>query len=162
GNVRPILPVNAGRPPQLSIATTPVLTLPPLGLAVASHGRPLAARELERLKALKLSHLRVDLHLQDPGYPARLEQATSEAAALGIGLHLALFLNEHTDRLLPALLEHLNRLRPPVLLWIILHESENPTGEKTVQQVRPALQQFAPGVLFAAGTPDFFTQLTRT
>jgi len=30
GNVRPILPVNLGRPPQLSISTTPVVTLPPI------------------------------------------------------------------------------------------------------------------------------------
>jgi hypothetical protein len=161
GNVRPILPVNIGRPPQLSIQTTPVFALPPLGLCVASHGWPLTAREIERLKALRLSHLRADLRLDDPGCAAKLEQATAEANALGVGLHLALVLCEQTDRLLPAFVEELQRLKPRVLLWIILHESENPTSEKTVQQVRPALQKYAPNVLFAAGTNDFFTEINR-
>ncbi len=161
GNLRPILPVNVGRPPQLSISTTPVVALPPLGLCVASHGRPLNAREIERLKTLRLSHLRVDLRLDDPNYPARLEQATAEAAALGCGLHVALVLSEHTDQLLPAFVQHLERIKPRLLLWIILHESENPTSEKTVQHVRPALQKYAPTVLFAAGTRDFFTEVNR-
>ncbi len=161
GNVRPILPVNFGRAPQLSIATTPVVTLPPLGLCVASHGRPLSAREVDRLKALKLSHLRLDLRLDDPGYPARLEQASIEASALGAGLHLALEVGGHTDKLLPDFVKHLERIQPRVLLWIILHESENPASERTVQQVRPALQSYAPMVLFAAGTRDFFTEVNR-
>jgi hypothetical protein len=161
GNVRPILPVNTGRSPQLSIQTTPGFELPPLGLCVASHGRPLSSREVERLKTLRLSHLRVDLRPGDPNYPSRLEQATAEASALNAGLHVALTLCEHTERLLPAFLKHLERVKPKVLAWIILHESETPTSEKTVQQVRPALQSYAPNVLVAAGTNDFFTEVNR-
>jgi hypothetical protein len=161
GNVRPILPVNIGRPPQLSISTTPVVGLPPIGLCVASHRRPLGAREVERIKALKLSHLRVELRLEDPDYPRLLERATAEANALGVGLHVALVLYDHADREVPALLQHLERLKPRLLLWIILHESENPTSQKTVQHIRPALQQYASNVLFAAGTRDFFTEINR-
>lgn len=162
GKVRPILPVNVGRPPQLSIATTPVFTLPPLGLAVASHGRPLSTVEIERLKALRLAHLRVELRLADPDYPRRLEQAAAEAAALGCGLHLALGLGQRPEEQLPGLLQHLQRLQPRILLWILLHDVENPVSEQTVQRVRPVLQQFAPAVLFAAGTRDFFTEINRT
>jgi hypothetical protein len=161
GNVRPILPVNIGRPPQLSISTTPALTLPPIGLCVASHRRPLSAVEIERLKALKFSHLRVELRLEDSDYPERLEQASAESSALGVGLHIALVLHEHADRELPSLLQHIERVKPRVLLWIILHEFENPTSEKTVQHVRPMLQRYAPNILFAAGTPDFFTEINR-
>jgi len=162
GKVRSILPVNIGRPPQLSIATTPVVALPPLGLCVASHGRPLNAREVERLKALKLSHLRVDLRLGDPSWPAKLEQAALEAEAIGAGLHLALVLGVNADKHLAGLALHLERLKPRVLLWIILHESENPVSEAAVDRVRPMLQRFAPAVLFAAGTPDFFTEINRS
>jgi hypothetical protein len=161
GKVRPILPVNLGRPPQLSISTTPVVTLPPLGLCVASHRRPLASREIERLKALRLSHLRVDLPLTDAAYPAQLEQAVAEARAIGVGLHIALGLGANPEQEIAALLPHLERLKPPVLLWIILHDSENPASESTVQRVRPALQKFAPNVLFATGTRDFFTEINR-
>ena len=161
GKVRPILPVNLGRPPQLSISTTPVVTLPPLGLCVASHRHPLSEREIERLKALRLSHLRVDLRLDDPAYPALLEKAATEANVFGTGLHLALGFGANVDQQVAALLPHLDRLKPRVLLWIVLHDSENPASEATVQRVRPALQKFAPNVLFAAGTRDFFTEINR-
>ena len=161
GQVRPILPVNVGRTPQLSITTTAALPLPPLGLCVASHGQPLSASEQARLRALKLSHLRVDLRLDDATWPTRLEQAATEAAALGAGLHAGLILCEHTDSVLPALAEHVQRLKPNVQLWIVLHVSENPTSEQTVQRVRAKLQACAPNGLFASGTADFFTELNR-
>ena len=116
GKVRSILPVNLGRPPQLSISTTPVVSLPPIGLCVASHRRPLTAAQIERLKLLCLSHLRVDLRLTDPDYPARLEQAVAEANALGVGLHVALGFGAQPEAQVAALLPHLERLRPPVSL----------------------------------------------
>lgn len=162
GHVRPVLPVNVGRSPQLSIATTPVFALPPLGLCVASHQRPLSDREIARLKVLRPAQLRVDLNLADPGYPERLEQATREAAAVGAGLHVALILSERGDAELPALVGHLQRLQPRVLLWIVLHAGENPASERTVQRVRPLLQPLAPAALFAAATPDFFTEINRS
>jgi hypothetical protein len=161
GPVRPILPINLGRPPQLSIATTPAYALPPLGLCMASHGRALSPREIERLKALRLAHLRVDLSLDDVEYPQRLEKAAREAEAIGAGLQIALTLSDHIDPEMPVFVEHLQRIRPRVVLWIILHEAENPTSERTVNRVRPALQSLAPNVLFAAGTRDFFTEVNR-
>lgn len=161
GHVRSILPVNVGRSPQLSLQTTPVLPLPPLGLAMASHGRPLSPLEVERLKALRLSHLRVDLSPADPELAARLEQAVTESHALGCGLHIALMLDPQMDARRPGFIQLLERFKPRVLLWILLHESENPTSEQTVERVRPALQKMAPHALFAAGTRDFFTEINR-
>ncbi len=162
GKVRTILPVNLGRPPQLSISTTPVVALPPLGLCVASHRRPLTKKEIDRLKALRLSHLRVDLNLNDDAYPAFLEQATNEAGALGVGLHLALGFSSNIEEQAIALLQHLQQLKPKVLLWIVLHDSENPASENTTQRARAILQSYAPNILFAAGTRDFFTEFNRT
>lgn len=161
GKVRPILPVNIGRSPQLSIATTPVFPLPPIGLCAASHQRPLSAREIERLKSLRLAHLRLDLNLGDAGYPAHLERVSKEAAAIGAGLHLALGFGAAVEAQATALLVHLQRVQPRVLQWIVLHDSENPVSEATVQRARAILQPYAPNVLFAAGTRDFFTELNR-
>lgn len=161
GKVRPILPVNVGRPPQLSIATTPVFPLPPIGLCAASHQRPLSAREIGRLKALRLAHLRVDLKLSDASYPTVLERVADEAAQIGAGLHLALGFGADVEAQATALLAHLQRIQPRVLQWIVLHESQNPVGEATVQRARGVLQSYAPNVLFAAGTRDFFTEINR-
>ena len=159
GDARPIRAEHLGREPELSIATTPAVTLPPLGLCVASHGRPLTAGENERLRALRLSHLRVDLRLDDPGYPEALEQAWREARELGAGLHIALELSEQSR--LPEFVRHLERIQPRVLLWILLHVSENPTSQRTVEQVRPVLEKYGPAVRLAAGTRDFFTEVNR-
>ncbi len=161
GPVRPILPVNLGRAPQLSISTTPVVALPPIGLCAASHGRPLSGREIERLKWLRLSHLRLDLELSSPHYRADLERVTQEADQLGVGLHLALTLSENADEELRLFAGHLDQVKPRVLFWIILHQTENPATEQTVQRARPVLQKYAPSALLAAGTKDFFTEVNR-
>lgn len=161
GKVRPILPVNVGRSPQLSIATTPVFSLPPIGLCAASHQRPLSAREIDRLKVLRLAHLRVDLNLSDVGYPALLERVSNEATQIGAGLHLALGFGADVEAQATALLAHLQRIQPRVLQWIVLHDAQNPTNEATVQRARGILQSYAPNVLFAAGTRDFFTEINR-
>lgn len=162
GKMRPILPVNLGRPPQLSIATTPVFALPPLGLCAASHRRALSTREIERLKTLCLGHLRVDLDLADAGYPAYLEQVAREAQQLGVGLHLALGFSGDAAQQAATLLGHLKRIQPRVLQWIVLHDSQNPASEALVETARAVLRDRAPNILFAAGTRDFFTEINRT
>ena len=160
GKVRSIPPTPLE--PELSMATTAAVPLPSLGLCVASHGRPLTGREIDRLKALRLSHLRVDLRLGDPGYAELLERAWREAQALGAGLHVALELGPQSA--LPEFVRHLERIQPRVLLWILLHESENPISEAAVASATRELQKHAPTAAahVAAGTRDFFTEVNRT
>jgi len=161
GHVRPILPVVQGRPPQFSIPTTPVLPLPPIGHCVASHGQPLTALEIARLRLLRPSHLRVDLKLSSAEYPAALQQAAAEAAQLGTGLHVALIISERADEELGRLAKELDRVKPNVLLWLIFHEAEQVTNEKWVRLAQPILNAYASNVLIAAGTQQFFTELNR-
>jgi hypothetical protein len=95
------------RPP----AETEWLPIPEIGLGSASHGQPLSRLELERMRALGLRHLRVDLRLADPAYTIRLEQAAREAAALGIGLEIALLVDAgQADEQLAGLREELRSL----------------------------------------------------
>jgi hypothetical protein len=76
-------------------------------------------------------------------------------------LHVALGLGAQPEPQMAALLPHLERLKPRVLLWIVLHDSENPASEQAVQRIQPVLQKFAPNILLAAGTRDFFTEINR-
>ncbi|MCI0422208.1 MAG: hypothetical protein L0312_23765, partial [Acidobacteria bacterium] len=72
------LVLNEGRPPALAsspksaisitVGTGPTVPMPEIGLGIASHGSPLTDREIERLRALRVSHLRVDLNLWEPGW----------------------------------------------------------------------------------------------
>jgi len=161
GLVRPVLPVLQGRPPQISISTTPVLPLPPFGFCMATHGQALSTREVERLKLLRPAHLRADLSLSLPGYPLELEQAAAQAQQLNAGLHVALTVSNQAEAELRALAGELQRVRPPVLLWLIIHEAEQRTDEKWVRLAQSILQNYAPNVLIAAGTKEFFTELNR-
>ncbi len=159
GEARKILPVLQGRPPQLSIATTPVLPKPPLGLRLAAHGRPLTPREVERLRSLRLAHLQVDLHLARPDWPTRLRLAAHESAQIGAALHLALWLSHQAETGLDAVRRELDALRPNVSLFLVYHSDEPAVAEKWIRLAREKLSNFAPNTLFAAGHRPFFNTL---
>jgi D-apionolactonase len=158
---RPVLPVLLGRPPQLSIATTPVVPVPPLGFALPQDLRSLTQRETERLRQLRPAHLRVDLQLSNAEYGRRLALAAEQSAALNTPLHAALILSDAAEQELTSLADQITKLRPRIGLWLLFHEKEEAIQERWVTLAREVLQPCAPGVLFAAGTLDFFTEVNR-
>jgi D-apionolactonase len=161
GAVKPVLPVVQGRPAQISIATTPVFPLPPIGFCIARDADPLTPREVERLKALRPAHLRVDLRLSNPNYAETLERATKESVEIGAPLHIAAIVTDDASEQFRRLRGMLDGLKPNVSLWLVFHESEEATSEGWLTMARDALQSYAPGVLFAGGTLDWFTEVNR-
>ncbi|MBM3236570.1 hypothetical protein FJZ31_09760 [Candidatus Poribacteria bacterium] len=137
-------------------------SLPHIGLGMASHGRPLNGRELERLKALNLSHLRVDLNLSELSYKDILKQAVVEANALGVSLEVALFLSDATEEELSAFVKELQKVKPRVSAWLIFHLAEKSTTEQWVRIVRRYLSNYAPEAKIGAGTNVYFTELNRS
>jgi hypothetical protein len=96
----------AGNTPDASQSTQngTVLTLeasetalPRLGVQVSSEVVDLTEVQLERLKALHLDHLRVDLALSQASFVDELRRATEQAHALGISLHVGLNLGDAPD-----------------------------------------------------------------
>jgi D-apionolactonase len=158
---RRILPVVQGRGAQLSISTTPVFPKPAIGLAMASHAQSLSAREIERLKRLKLSHLRVDLHLAESSHRSRFRQAWEEAKAIGTRLHAAVFLNKDTEAALADLIEDAVTLNAGVSLWMVFDENEIVTGDALVRIARQKLAARLPNALIAAGTDAYFVEINR-
>jgi len=147
--------------PDLIIPDKPVLPLPPVGLGIASHGQPLTPSEVARLKLLRLSHLRVDLPFGDPQWPKILCRASQEANQLGCRLHPALFLTDRAEAELGSLLKELEKLHPPVALWMVFHVRELTTNQRWIDLAKAALERSCPGVPFAAGTNANFTELNR-
>ncbi|PYM81230.1 MAG: hypothetical protein DME09_17185 [Candidatus Rokuibacteriota bacterium] len=145
----------------VSLGETGAGPLPRLGLGLASHGWPLSAREARRLRALGLSHLRVDLPLAERDLERRLARAAVEARALSVPLEAALFLTEAAEEELGRLGAALDRLDPPVGTWLIFHVAELSTTEKWVQLARPALKGARPAALIGTGTNAYFTELNR-
>lgn len=144
-----------------ALGASPAGPLPRLGLGVASHGRPLGETELARLKAMNLSHLRVDLNLAQPGYEAALRRAAAEAAALDAALEVALHLTGAADTELKALRSLADVVRPPVWAWLVFHQGEKSTGERWLRLARLHLSSYDPAAEIGGGTDVYFTDLNR-
>lgn len=91
--------------------------LPLLGMQVSSEIENLTDRQIERLKALDLNHLQIDLALSETSFVKNLRRATSQAKALGVSLEVVLGLGESPD--LTTLLNEVKELQPPVSYWLI-------------------------------------------
>jgi hypothetical protein len=156
-----------------SAVPAPAVDLPAIGLGVATHGQPLTPWEIERLRALHLDHLRVDLRLSQPAYLEALRRAAREAAALGVLLQVALHLSENAEAELQALVRTLDEVKPPVGAWLVFYESEKSTRvptpatgpraweERWVRLARERLTERAPTAAFVAGTDAYFAELNR-
>ena len=123
--------------------------LPKIGLGQASDGRPLSETELEALRRLKLSHLRVDLPPRADWRP-KLALATEEAGAIGAKLEVAVTL--------PGDTAHLRDWAPTVDRWLVYRENEKATGAPSALELRAAL---GPEALITVGTNAYFAELNR-
>jgi hypothetical protein len=85
---------DAGGGPDVAVGSGAIGTLPPLGLGEAFDGRPLGPGALERLRALRPAHLRVEVDLRGAGWRDALHGAGAGAAALGAGLDVAALTDE--------------------------------------------------------------------
>ncbi len=146
---------------NFSIESSSPVPLPPVGLGVATHREALTAGQIERLKALNLSHLRVDLQLSAQDYPAVLRQATEEARALGVSLEIALTLSDEAASELQTLARLLTEVKPPVYAWLIFHVKEASTGEQWIRLAREHLSAYSADAKFGGGTNAYFAQLNR-
>ena len=105
------IPATVGEPSSgltFAVGQAPTGSLPPIGLGLASHGGRLTPREVERLKALNLAHLRADLWLARADWETTLARAIGEARTLGVPLELALILSDAANDQIKALLAALN------------------------------------------------------
>lgn len=151
----------AERASIVTIGAAPTSEVPPIGLGVASHGEPLTAREVARLRVLNLAHLRVDLRLTDPGYPAALRQSQADAVALGVPLEVAVFLTDNGDDELRSLRAVLQESPAKVTRWLIFHVSERPTAARWTGAARRVLAAVDNTADFGSGTNADFTELNR-
>jgi hypothetical protein len=154
-------PAGSGnRPATLALGEPLARSLPLVGLGMASHGRSLSGRDAALLRALQLDHLRVDLHLSEPGFAAELGRAIRDAAALGAALELAVFVTDEAERELAALAPLLGP-DGRVARVLVFHESEKVTRGSWVRLARERLAPALGTVPFAGGANAYFAELNR-
>jgi hypothetical protein len=143
----------------ITLQDAPAAALPKLGLGLADNEVALSAAELQRLRELHLGHVRVDLRLSAPDWPAVWAGAVRETEQLGISLELALHLPPDGDGDL-MLLHQLLRTRQNKLARVLaLRETEPVTSPETLALVRQALTGIS--VPIGAGSDANFCELNR-
>ena len=131
---------------------------PRVGLALPGGGAPLTPAQAAALKGLRLAHLRVDVHLDAPGWEATLRQAAADAAALDTRLELAVFVDaDDADDELRALSEVLSTLSASISHCLLLRADGRTTDPALLRQAAAYLT----GVPLGGGTNGNFTELNR-
>ncbi|MBI5771373.1 MAG: hypothetical protein HZA93_26605 [Verrucomicrobia bacterium] len=150
-------------PPEvrLEIGAPLGTSLPRLGVVWTEPA--IVPETLAALRALPLSHLRVDVRLGDPGGAAPFARAATAAKTLGLELEAALFI-DHEVR---AIGERVRRLLAaaapcvPLARWLLLPEAGEAVRPGAVEALRTALAGTPHGAAIGAGATDNFTELNR-
>ena len=132
-------------------------TIPPIGLGVPESALALSNLQVEHLSALNLSHLRVDIHLQDGSWQSELTQADEQAMQLNCQLEIAVHLTDDAENQLRSLKQFIDTRNLTIARWIIFHINEKSTSAHWVELAR----KYLPSNLIGSGTNHFFTELNR-
>lgn len=147
--------------PVVEIRRGGVLHLPRLGLGIASHDRSLTVRELDRLRKLRLDHLRVDVTPSAPGGLEPLCRAAREAAALNCSLQVGLHFSDSAAEELRRVVELVEHIHPPVSAWLVFPINQPATTISGIELARNLLKPATPQALVGGGTNANFAELNR-
>ena len=155
-------PVDHPGPTRVRIGPSPRGAFPRIGLGMPS-GAVTApgSRERDRLRALRLDHLRLDLDLTRPDFADRLRDASAYAQDLGARLEVALIVSGAAAEQLAALRRAVEAVRPAIDAWLVFHSAEKATAERWVRQAREHLADLAPEAPIGAGSLAYFTEVNR-
>lgn len=154
---RPVSAVPADDTIAFTPTGVPPVSLPPMGLCLPRIPVPLSSADLDALRALGLSHLRAELHLSEPDWPSRWDDARRDAGRLGLPLELVLFFGPDPARQARALADMLARRSAPISSLLLLSDAAKVTPDSLAASVVPVL----PGVPLGGGTDAFFAELNR-
>jgi hypothetical protein len=148
-----------GEPIRIELGERTGGRLPALGLGTASHGAPLSRREVELLRALRLDHVRADVHPGEKDWQAELGRAIDDSRALGVSLELALFLGADAEEQLEAVVEA--AAGADVIRFLVFKDGEVVTDPRWVRLARERVGEAFPSATFGGGTDQWFTELNR-
>ena len=156
---------------DVDVPAAPDRDLPPIGLCLSSPARQISTIMMGRLRALSLSHLRVDLQMGQADWRRHLRYADEVLRELPTcRLHLALFLSASFQMELEQLRDeciHLASGNPQwsaaeaVSLWLVHCESVSRIPDPMLKAAMAILGSVTPKACWAAGTNAHFAELNR-
>jgi hypothetical protein len=153
--------------PVIEVGDATTRRLPAIGLGQGSHGRALTEAEARRIRALRPSHLRVDLEVSTGPAGRDLERAAVDARAVGAELELAISANDDSAGALADLAGRLASLEAGVARVLVYQATSGYsavaecTPASVVNLVRAALEPVTGQVVFAGGTNQNFSEVNR-
>jgi hypothetical protein len=145
---------------QVSVGSLLHHNVPALGI-VWNEKNPDAA-VVSSLRPLKLSHLRINLWLNDPAHVALLRSAADAATELDTALELAVFAADNPVDQFQRLRAELAALAPipRIARWLVFHEAKDSTQPATLAAARDTLGGTAYAAPMGGGSAsDSFTEL---
>ncbi len=153
-----------GNPPAFTpLRLSPQIAhrMPAIGTCVGVDAPPLSAAQAQRFRAAGVAHLRVDLHLYQPNWPALWERALAESALLGAPLELALHLSDAAATELGRLAATLEGRSAHVARLLVFHRDEKSTTAPWLALARQHIQPLLPQVPIGSGSNAYFTEVNR-
>ncbi|HEX2749012.1 MAG TPA: hypothetical protein VHM91_13485, partial [Verrucomicrobiales bacterium] len=133
--------------------------LPELGVGIAYHGEPLSEKETARLKALGLSHYRVEVDAASPGYQSLLEKGLQQAEAMGTKAEVVLTVDADVEDQARNAAQVAAEYPGLVARWLLLTRGASATRESPLIEARDFLAEG--GTPVGAGTDADFFQLNN-
>jgi D-apionolactonase len=146
---------------QLTRDDANLTPLPRIGLGMSDTVDNLSEQSLNRLRQLKLGHLRVDIHLSRGEQESVLDRAIRQSRELEIPLQVALFLAPNCEQMMEGAVRKLAGHEIEVAEWLIFSETEKVTSRRWVELAKPVIQDAYPDAMIASGTNAYFTELNR-
>lgn len=158
--VAPLAPLtDAGNHISLK-ATNMKATVPLFGVCASTEVQHLSEQAVARIRGLRLSHYRVEVHPAQENWVADFSGACETAYALGIGLEVALHLTANYAEEIESfsILCQQNKVRLRRVL--LLDATGMVTDQNMIAEVR-VLKRTFPRVLFGAGTNYNFNEINK-
>ena len=136
------------------------LVLPSIGIAASTEVRALEDEHIFLLKALKLSHYRIELHPASRDFAVDFSNAYEIAYSLGLPLEVALHLSDNFSEEIEAFVILCQQNKVRLRKVLLLSANGLVTGQRVIDETG-ALKVALPRVLFGGGTNYNFTEINK-
>lgn len=147
--------------PVLKPETDQGRPVPGFGFGLPSHGRPMHAEDIARIKALSPFHLRADFRLGQPGFREEIARAAAQAKALDLPLEAALAVPADGEAAIAEFAAAWEESGAETVRWLVFSENADATTDEAMNAARTHLAPLDPLAAFARGSKGDFVLLNR-